>query len=91
MAKKHNKVFTYSGIFGISAVYLILLIALIVSFIFARFDTTLFVVILCILTVIFISIALIVYLTSRHIARVDDQTKANLEQGKYKTPKRGNF
>ena len=91
MTKKHNKVFTYSGLFGIGAIYSVLLIALIVSFVLAHFDTTLFIVLLCILTAVCALAALTVYLASRHVARVDEQTKANLEQGKYKTPKRGNF
>ena len=91
MTKKHNKVFTYAGLFTVGIIYAILLIALIVSFVLAHFDTTLFIVLLCILTVVCALVALIVYLASRHVARVNERTKADLEQGKYKTPKRGDF
>ena len=91
MTNKHSKVFTYSGFFSISMIYIVVLIITLISFILIKFDTTFLIVLLCIFTFIYGLLALIIYLVSRHIAKVDEQTKLNLEKGKYNTPKRGGF
>ena len=91
MANKHDKVFTYSGLFSIGIIYFILLIILILSFVFAQFAVDLFIGLLCTLTITCGLIALIIYLASRHVASSNQKVKTNLENNKYNTPKRGNF
>ncbi len=91
MKNKHNKVFTYSGLFSVGIIYTVLLIVLIISFIFAHFDTSLFIELLCTLTIICGLVALIIYLCSCHIEKVNSDTKEKLEKGELKSPKRGDF
>ena len=87
----HNKVFTFSGLISVIVAYLVLLVTLIIIFNIFHFATSLFIGLLCALTVICAIIALIVYLSSRHVARTDQRTKEKLDKGEYKAPKRGGF
>ena len=91
MTNKHDKVFTYSGLFSVGIIYAILLLIVTISFIFVHFDTSLFVGLLCTLTIICGLVALLIYLSSRHIKKVNNNTKGKLEKGELKSPKRGSF
>ena len=91
MTKSQNKVFTYSGLFGVGVVYLVLLIILVTVFAIAHFDVAIFVALLCVLTGICALLAVMIYLISRRVAQVDQRTEEKFKKGNFEKPKRGGF